>query len=129
LATRSPGRVFGGSSSQEEPVVVRVDAKRKRVSDMLAGWQSSTCAPDGFLRFGERFTDFPLHAGGFSGSWDESYPRDGGGTMKYAYALTGKVKRTSASGTPHVGVTGTDAAGATTLTCDSGSVTWKAVTG
>jgi hypothetical protein len=128
-ATRSPGRVYGGSSSQEEPVVVRLDAKRKRVSEILAGWESSSCTPDGFMRFGERFTNFPLHAGGFSDAFEQTFPRDTGGQMKFAYSVTGKVTRKSVKGTLHVGATGTDAAGATTVTCDSGNVTWKSTTG
>jgi hypothetical protein len=128
-ATRSPGRVYGGSSSQEEPVVVRLDTKRKRVSEILAGWESSSCTPDGFMRFGERFTDFPLHAGGFSDSFEQTFPLDAGGKMQFAYSLAGKVTRKSVKGTLHVGVTGTDAAGATTNTCDSGNVTWKSTTG
>jgi hypothetical protein len=128
-ASRSPGRIYGGSSSQQEPVVVRLDAKRKTVTDVLAGWESSTCTPDGFMRYGEHFTNFPLHAGGFGNTWDEMYDGDAGSKMRYAYVLAGKVTRRSASGTLHVGVTGTDAGGATTLTCDTGSVTWKATSG
>lgn len=128
-ATRSPGRVYGGSSSQEEPIVLRLDAKRKKVSDILAGWESATCTPDNFLRFADRFTNFPLHAGSFGDAFDQTYDGPDGGKRTYAYAIDGKVGRRSAKGTLHVGVTGTDAAGATTLSCDTGSVSWKAATG
>lgn len=128
-ATRAPGRVYGGSSSQDEPVVVRLDARRKKVSDVLAAWETSSCTPEGFLRFGERFTNFPLHAGSFGDTFDQSYDRPDGGKRSYAYEVAGKVGRRSAAGTLHVAVTGTDAAGATTLSCDSGGVTWKAATG
>jgi hypothetical protein len=128
-ATRSPGRLYAGVSSQEEPIVLRLDAKRKKVSDILAGWESSTCTPDIFLRFGERFTNFPLHAGSFGDSFDQTYDSTDGGKATYAYAIDGKVGRRSAKGTLHVGVTGTDAGGATTLSCDTGGVTWKATTG
>jgi hypothetical protein len=128
-ATRSPGRVYGGSSSQEEPVVVRVDAKHRRVEEMLAGWESSTCTPDGFIRVGDRFTDFPLRAGRFSDAFEQTFPLDAGGSMHLQYALAGKVKRKSASGTLHISATGADATGATTRTCDSGDVTWNATTG
>jgi hypothetical protein len=128
-ASHSPGRVYGGRSSQGEPVVVRLDAKRRKVTDVLAGWESASCTPEGFMRFGERFTNFPLHAGHFGGTWDQPFATDDGGKIDYAYALAGKVAKRTTSGTLHVGVTGTDATGATTLTCDTGSVTWKAVTG
>jgi hypothetical protein len=128
-ASRSPGRIYGGSSSQQEPVVVRLDAKRRTVTDVLAAWHSSSCTPEGYLRYGEDFTNFPLHAGGFGNTWDETYDGDAGSKVKYAYALAGKVTRRAASGALHVGVTGTDATGATTLSCDTGDLTWKTVTG
>jgi hypothetical protein len=128
-ATRSPGRVYGGSTSQEEPVVVRLDAKRKKVSDVLASWETASCTPENFLRFPDRFTNFPLHAGRFGDSFDQTYDGPDGGKRTYAYTVDGKVSRRSTTGTLHVGVTQSDAAGATTLACDSGNVTWKATTG
>jgi hypothetical protein len=128
-ATRSPGRVYGGTSSQEEPVVVRLDAKRKKVSDVLASWETAVCTPDNFLRFPDRFTNFPLHAGSFGDSFDQTYDGPDGAKRAFAYTVNGRVGRRSATGTLHVGVTQTDAAGATTLSCDTGNVTWKAATG
>jgi hypothetical protein len=128
-ATRSPGRVYGGSSSQEEPVVVRLDAKRKKVSDILASWETASCTPDNFLRFSDRFTNFPLHAGSFGDSFDQTFDGPAGAKRTFAYSVDGKVRRRSATGTLHVGVTELDAAGATTLSCDTGNVTWKATTG
>jgi hypothetical protein len=127
-ATRAPGRVYGGLSDQEEPVVVRLDAKREKVSDVLATWDARDCNPPGYMRYGDRFFGFPLHAGRFGDSWHEAYD-DNGGKLTYAYALAGKVGRSTAKGSLQVTVTGTDAAGATTMTCDTGSVTWNAATG
>ena len=40
-ASRAPGRVFGGKTSQDQPVVARLDAKRKRVANLLVSWDPS----------------------------------------------------------------------------------------
>ena len=129
-ATRAPGRVYAGSTAQDHPVVVRVDAKRRKVADMLFGWQSGTCKPDDvFLFVNESFSDFPLGSGRFGDAFNMTYTPDEGGSGKVAYDLTGRVARTRASGTFRVGLTETDAAGNITTACDSGSVSWSAVTG
>jgi hypothetical protein len=129
-ASRAPGRVFAGSTSQDHPVVVRVDAKRRAVTNLLFGWESSTCKPeDVFLSVSEDFGDFPLGQGHFGDAFNMTYTPDGGGEGKLAYDITGRVARTRASGSFRVGLTETDAAGAVTAACDSGSVSWDAVTG
>ena len=127
-ATRSPGRIYGGKTSQEEPLVLRVDAGHKNVSDVITGWDTPSCtSPDHYFTLGETFRSFPLSGGHFGHDWGERYSREDGGTMDFVYALEGDVTRRSAHGSLHVTVTGTDAAGATDLTCDTDSVTWTAV--
>jgi hypothetical protein len=129
-ASRSAGRIFGGKTTQDEPVVARLDRKRKTVTDLLVGWESDTCEPpDRYFRFGERYRGLTVRSGRFASTDDESYPTDDGGTLAYGYKLAGSVARRSVRGSLRVTVTGTDAAGATTLSCDSGQVTWKAATG
>ena len=129
-ATRSPGRVYAGSTAQDHPVVVRVDAKRRKVSNLLFGWQSGTCKPDSiFLSVSESFSDFPLAGGRFGDAFNMTYKPDEGGEGKVAYDITGRVARTRVSGTFRVNLTETDPAGNVTTACDSGSVSWSAVTG
>jgi hypothetical protein len=128
-ATRAAGRVFGGQTSQEHPVVVRLDRKRKKVSDVIVGWQSSTCEPpDNFFRFPLGFRNLRVRASKFGGTFDESQPMDDGSNFSFGYELAGSLAKRSVRGSLKVSVTGTDAAGATILTC-SGDVTWKAATG
>jgi hypothetical protein len=129
-ASRSAGRIYGGKTTQDEPVVVRLDRKRKRVDNLLVGWESSTCEPpDRYMRFGEQFSNFAVRARRFGDTFDQSYPTDDGGRIAYAYDVAGTLSRRSIRGRLHVTVTGTDAAGATWLTCDSGAVDWRAATG
>src|SRR3954468_24713259 len=42
-ATHAPGRVYAGRTTQDEPVVVRLDVKRKRVTDLFVSWDSQSC--------------------------------------------------------------------------------------
>jgi hypothetical protein len=126
--THAPARIYGGKTSQDEPVVVRVDAGHQSVSDMLTGWDTTSCTPeDHYFTIGERYAGFPLTGGQFGHTWGEAYDRDGGGTMHFAYALAGRVNSRSAHGSLRVTITGVDPAGATDLNCDTGRVTWTAV--
>jgi hypothetical protein len=129
-ATRSPGRVFAGSTGQDHPVVLRVDAKRRAVTNLLFGWESGTCKPEeAYLFVEESFSDFPLGQGRFGDAFNQTFTPDGGGEGKVAYDITGRVARTRASGTFRVGLTETDPAGTITTACDSGTVSWSAATG
>jgi hypothetical protein len=127
-ATHAPGRLYGGRTAQEEPVVVRVDKRRKRVNEMRIGWESASCQPPGYMRIGEQFANFSVRGGAFGDSFTQEYPADGGGQFTYSYALKGSVARRLSRGTLSVQVKQTDAAGAVVATCDSGSVSWQAKT-
>ena len=128
-ASRSPGRIYGGKTTQDEPVVARLDRRRTTVTELLMGWHSDRCEPPYYFRLGARYRGLGVRSGHFASTDDESYRMDDGGALAYHYELAGSVARRSVSGSLHVTVTGTDAAGATTLTCDSGQVSWKAATG
>jgi hypothetical protein len=129
-ATRSPGRVFAGSTSQDHPIVLRLDARRRTVADLLFGWESSTCTPDDlYVNADESLRGFRLGGGRFGDAFDMAYTPDGGGEGKAAFDITGRVARTRASGTLRVNLTETDAGGAVTGACDSGAVPWEAITG
>ena len=129
-ASRSPGRVYAGATDQGEPVVVRLDSARTKVSEMLIGWESSTCQPEGFIRVGDGVADLPITDGHFGDSFSRSFTDDSGAaTLDYVVDGTIDLAGRSATGTFQVKVTGKDAAGATTLSCDTGVVTWRATTG
>ncbi len=129
-AARQPGTVYAGKTSQEEPFVARIDAKRKKVTDLLMGWSTNSCASGNGFRFHEHFSNFLLKpAGGFGDSWEEKFTRDAGGDRRFGYQLTGRITRTKASGSLKVTVADTDAAGAAADSCDTGAITWKAITG
>jgi hypothetical protein len=127
-ASRRPGVIFGGTTSQQEPVVLRLNATRRRVADLLFGWGSVQCEPPGFFRLGDSLRNFPLRAGRFGDAFEQRFPGEGGAERRFAYDLRGSVTRTLARGTFSVQVTDTGADGAR-ATCRSGNVTWRAATG
>jgi hypothetical protein len=129
-AAHSPGTIYGGQTSQQEPVVLRVDAQRRRVDDLLAGWDTRTCTPDSAFHIGDQLGGFAVkRTGAFGDTWTSDYPMNDGGKRSFAYAVAGRVTKTTAKGTLHVGFTETDAAGAQSLACDTGAITFKALTG
>jgi hypothetical protein len=129
VASRAPGKVFGGRTSEEEPVVVRVDPRHRMISDVLMTWESQTCTPPAFVRIPERFQALAVHSGAFTTGFSENAPFDDGSKAVFGYNLAGRVSRTSVKGTLRVTMIETDATGAQTMSCDSGTVRWKALTG
>ena len=109
--------------------MVRLNPKRTKVADVLMGWETSSCTPDNWYRQGDEFTSFPLHAGHFGDGFSNTFDDGSGGKVTLDYTIAGTVKRKASKGTLHVGLTNTDASGATAMTCDSGRIAWKAATG
>jgi hypothetical protein len=129
-ASRAPGLIYGGTTSQGEPVVVRLNTRRKQVSDFLTTWNASCMPSQGFFRVPDRFTRFAVKSTGrFGNPFTDDVAMDAGGKVHFDYALAGRVTKTTAKGTLQVKVSETDANGAATDSCDTGGVTWKAATG
>jgi hypothetical protein len=129
-ASRAPGKIFAGATSQDAPVVVRVDPRRRKVDDLMLTWHSASCTPENYIRFDEDLTNFPIaRSGAFADTFSQDFAMDGGGKRTFAYNVAARITKTTARGTIQVGVTETDPAGAQTSSCDTGSVTWKALTG
>jgi len=128
VATHAPGTILGGATSQGEPIVLRLAADAKRVSDVMTTWQAP-CGESGFFRVPDHFINFAVKStGAFGNPFVDDVIRPDGTKRHYDYAIAGRLKRTGAKGTLQVKVSETDPAGAVT-NCDSGKVTWKAVTG
>jgi hypothetical protein len=127
-AKRAPGRIYGGATSQDAPMVLRLNRAGRNVSDLMTGW-GARCVPDGAMSIGDRLTDFPIKNHRFGDAFSRDYSLDDGSKRTFAYKIAGKLARTKASGSLRVKVTQTDPTGAQTLSCDSGTVTWKALTG
>ena len=131
-ATRAPGRVFAGSTAQDHPVVVRVDAKRRKVSDLIFGWQSEHLQARLACSSASTRTsaDFPLSSGRFGDAFKLTYiagrGRRGQGRLRHHRARRPhpRQRHRSASISPRPTRRGTS-----TTACDSGSVSWSAVTG
>ena len=129
-ATRRPGIVYGGETSQGEPIVLRLDARRTRVNDVIVAWRAD-CAPSGgFLRVPDHFVNFAIkRSGSFGNPFSSAQPRDGGGMSNWEYRLTGRITKTKASGALQAKMSDIGDAGDVTDLCDAGNLTWKAATG
>jgi hypothetical protein len=125
-ALRNPGVVYGGKTSQDEPVVVELAANRKRVSHAHLGWYAD-CERDVWWSEAHDEFDlkpFPISASGaFTKVFSVNY---GDGTTEVE-RFAGKVGRTKASGTFRADISLPTEAGPNP--CTSGQVSWKATTG
>ncbi len=129
-ASRKPGIIYGGVTSQDEPIVLRLNAARERVNDVILAWHGQCATSGGFVRSPEHFVAFGIkRTGRFGNPFESESPLGDGGMSRWQYRFTGRVTPTKASGAFQVTLSETDAAGAMTDTCDSGNLTWKSATG
>ena len=127
---RGPG-IYGGTTSQDEPVVIQLDKRRTKIEDMFVGYRADCQGDGGWLQPSGDFT-FPLsRRGTFSAQFNEKTELEGGGTREYVYNfLNGKVGRKSASGTLHIWANDTGVPGSQDEICSTPpDVKWKAVSG
>ena len=128
-ATRDPGIIYGGATSQGQPFVIRLNQQRKRVNDVITTWYAN-CTPEGVFRAPDHFGNFPVKGtGAFGGPFEWDTNLDAGAKRKYAYQFKGRLTSKAVKGTLQVKVTETDAAGAAGASCDTGGLTFKAATG
>jgi hypothetical protein len=125
VALRGP-TVYGGATTQGDPVVVITKKDRSKLDYFGFGWHAS-CTPDGAWHIGEEFGNFPVTAGGsFGDTFTDEYPfDDNSGKNSFTYTINGSLKKTKGSGTLSVHVAATDSSGATMRTCDTNSVHWS----
>jgi len=124
-ASHAPGTVYGGTTAQGAPVVLRLVGGRKRVSDIFLSW-SGPCSPDGAFWSREHLGNFNVKAtGSFGDQFSDELTLDGGGKRAYDYSFTGKLGKTAGKGRLQFKIVDTDAAGVAGSACDSGAVTWK----
>lgn len=129
-AVHSPGTIYGGRTSRDAPVLLRVAPKQRRVRDVMLGWDTQSCSDGSYLVYPDAFQGFPMsRTGAFGNPFTYTATFDDGSKRAFSYDLRGRVTKTSAHGTLHVTTADTDAAGAPGMTCDSGTIAWKALTG
>jgi hypothetical protein len=130
VASRNPGRIYGGATAQSEPVVVRLNAARTVIADLIFGWDSIKCTPDSFFRLGDWLNTFEVRGGRFGDAFEQRYKRDDGGESIYTYDIAGTVSKRTASGRFSVNWNRTFTDGTTpNRSCETGTVTWRATTG
>jgi hypothetical protein len=125
-ASHAPGTVYGGTTSQGAPIVLRLLGTRKRVSDIYLSW-SGPCTPSGSYWSREHLGNFDVKSNGaFGNPFSDELALEDGGKRAYDYTFTGKLSKTAGKGRLQLKIGETDAAGVAGSSCDSGAVTWKA---
>lgn len=121
-ATRSPGRVFGGFTSQNSPVVADFNKARTTLSALRIAW-SAPCSDENPLGFGTTIASVPVTGGRFSVSRTVEGTPDGETPTRFAYTLEGSVSRSRVSGTFEVTATSVEDV---EVTCTSPTIDWNA---
>ncbi|CAB4859038.1 unannotated protein [freshwater metagenome] len=115
-ALRSPGRIYAGATSQEEPVVIQRSGKRIEHVDI--DWHAD-CTPSGYVHIPDELNDLPLKATGAFGV----YRRATDGTGRWNRAFRGILRRTSGSGTYQVRLARSG------NSCSTPLISWNVATG
>ena len=114
-ARRERGRVYGGTSSQGEPVYMSLTRSHRMVYEFGFDWHAD-CAPAGFADRPDWLTDFGLRAGRFGDSFGYTDPQ----RNRVRGRLVGRLTRATAAGT--LAITVTTPSG---IACSTGTFTWR----
>lgn len=125
-AKAARGRIYGGATSANEPVVVELSRNRRAITDMRIAW-GAPCANGTFSAIDD-LTDFPIDP---SGQFGDAFPVEGdlggGEHARIDFDVKGRIGKRKASGLLHMTVAVSAPTGETN-TCDSGAISWSAVT-
>ena len=130
FAERRPGAIFGGSTTQEEPFLLRYDARRHKVQDVRFSW-TGDCDSGLIFHVGQDLIRNlrVLPTGRFTKALHSTYDGDDGGKVKFDYDVAGRIGRHQATGTISPAYTEFDAAGSQLDACMPGRLSWSARSG
>ena len=128
-ARSARGRVYAGSTAQQMPVVLELNARRDAVERMRFAW-GAPCSPEGGFLTPDYLDDLSLTGGAFASVLQQPFDLGGGDKRTFDYDTEGSLAgAANASGRFSVKVAETDAAGAVTSTCETGGIRWTARSG
>lgn len=130
FAERRPGAIFGGSTTQEEPFLLRFDARRNKLRDVRFSW-SGDCDSGFTFHVGDDLIRNlrVLPTGRFAKTVHSTYDGDDGGSVNFDYDVSGRIGRRQATGTIDPAYTEFDSAGAQADACRPGRLSWSARSG
>jgi hypothetical protein len=129
VATAAAGTVYGGTTSQDFPIVIQTNRNGRTVTNATIAIRAN-CTSGGFFAIPDGYRNMSVSKKRkFSASFGPTTERnDDGTTTDFEGSISGSFNksRTKASGTWTFKATHHDAAGAVADTCDSGTVSWTA---
>lgn len=123
-----PGVMFGGTTSQDFPVVLETAKKGKQVARATIAIRM-TCTAGGSFTMPDFFRRLSVsRSGKFGDTFGPETVRNDATTTDLEGSVSGRFNssRTRVSGKWAIKATFHDAAGVVTDTCDSGSISWSA---
>ena len=126
-AVAAKGAVFAGFTSKGGLAVFELTKSGRLVHHAHVGWRSS-CTPAGGFQVGDTLLNFDVVGGIFGDDFTVRLGTPGSDQEIDAYRFHGRIKGAVATGTLRVLTTDTAADGTVTQ-CDSGALTFRAVSG
>jgi len=126
-------RIYAGSTNDNLPVVVELNASATKVSMVRFAWRGNCTNAGGpyTTYYSEQLKNFPIRWRGSRFSWGDSFPvhenHDDGSKADLKYALRSKVTATKSTGTINITLTTTKADGAADASCTSGTLRYTAL--
>jgi hypothetical protein len=133
-ASSDAGWIYGGSTSQGQPLVLRLNDRRTSVADLIVGWGVPRCRPESFgfnWQLGDWLSDFAIAHGRFGDNFSQRYHLKSGSDALFDYDVAGTILRGpgTARGTFSARESLLLFSAPAMLVCDSGDLTWHARTG
>jgi hypothetical protein len=126
-ATRDPGRLFAGATSQDEPVVLWRPPEASWVT-LDFRWHSRRCSDESYRLPGSGLGPIVIEDGQLRESTTVWQPLEGGGNAFLRTTLVGTIGRVRGHGSYRGELTLTEPNGSV-ATCKSGRISWHVQTG
>jgi hypothetical protein len=127
-ATAAKGRIYGGVTSQDLPVLIRVAPRAAQVRHVDFAWESD-CSSGDFLQTSDRVSNFKIVHGRFGDDFGSSTTTDEGEKLRLDYTVRGALRGARAAGRLGVRFTVRGSSGKLIDDCNSGSVSYKVSSG
>jgi hypothetical protein len=99
-ADRAAGRIYGGSTADSLPVVIKLDPRHRKVADLWMACVIDDSNPPGWWWSSNEFLGgFPLKQGRFGDRFTYSEEMSDGTTQSYEWNIAGRVTSKAATGT------------------------------
>ena len=131
IANRRPGVIFGGATTQSEPLYVQLNRRTHRMTYFTFSW-SASCTSHAYRHWeldGWHAVLRTSLGGSFARTFERNMADPDGHTATFSYGVSGRVRQLTAKGSLWARLVVRDTDDEPMETCASGPLAWKALSG